>query len=217
MNILYEDKYMLVCEKPADVLSEPSENGGKDILSLLKEEKGGEYFLVHRLDRNTGGAMLVAKSGEAAGKLSALIQQRDFKKEYLAVVKGEPETPEGVFEDLLFKDSQKNKSFVVKKLRKGVKEAKLEYMTLGTKTLENGEKASLVRVLLHTGRTHQIRVQFASRKMPLLGDGKYGSRDNKCETALWCERLTFVNPFTKKTVEAVSLPPKEYPWNEFDF
>ena len=217
MNILYEDKYMLVCEKPADVLSEPSENGGKDIITLLKNEKGGEYFLVHRLDRNTGGAMLIAKTGEATAKLSALIQQRDFKKEYLAVVKGEPETPEGVFEDLLFKDSQKNKSFVVKKLRKGVKEAKLEYMTLGTKTLENGEKASLVRVLLHTGRTHQIRVQFASRKMPLLGDGKYGSRDNKCETALWCERLTFVNPFTKKTVEAVSLPPKEYPWNEFDF
>lgn len=217
MNILYEDKYMLVCEKPADVLSEPSENGGKDIITLLKNEKGGEYFLVHRLDRNTGGAMLIAKTGEAAAKLSALIQQRDFKKEYLAVVKGEPETPEGVFEDLLFKDSQKNKSFVVKKLRKGVKEAKLEYKTLETKTLESGEKVSLVRVLLHTGRTHQIRVQFASRKMPLLGDGKYGSRDNHCETALWCERLTFVNPFTKKTVEAVSLPPKEYPWNEFDF
>ncbi len=217
MNILYEDKYMLVCEKPADVLSEPSENGGKDIITLLKEEKGGEYFLVHRLDRNTGGAMLIAKTGEAAAKLSALIQQKEFKKEYLAAIKGEPETPEGVFEDLLFKDSKKNKSFVVKKLRKGVKEAKLEYKTLGTKILENGEKISLVRVLLHTGRTHQIRVQFASRKMPLLGDGKYGSRDNKCETALWCERLTFVNPFTKKTVEALSLPPKEYPWNEFDF
>lgn len=217
MNILYEDKYMLVCEKPSDVLSEPSENGGKDILTLLKNEKGGEYFLVHRLDRNTGGAMVIAKTKDAAAKLSALIQQRDFKKEYLAVIKGEPETAEGAFTDLLFKDSQKNKSFVVKRLRKGVKEAKLEYKTLGTKTIESGEKVSLVRVLLHTGRTHQIRVQFASRKMPLLGDGKYGSRDNKCETALWCERLTFVNPFTKKTVEAVSLPPKEYPWNEFDF
>ena len=217
MNILYEDKYMLVCEKPSDVLSEPSEGGGKDIITLLKNEKGGEYFLVHRLDRNTGGAMVIAKTKDAAAKLSALIQQRDFKKEYLAVIKGEPETAEGAFTDLLFKDSQKNKSFVVKRLRKGVKEAKLEYKTLETKTLESGEKVSLVRVLLHTGRTHQIRVQFASRKMPLLGDGKYGSRDNRCETALWCEKLSFIHPFTKKAVEAVSLPPREYPWNEFDF
>ena len=131
-------------------------------------------------------------------------------------MKGKPEEPEGIFEDLLFKDSSKNKSFVVKRERKGVKKASLSYRVLASSEV-NGEEISLVLAKLHTGRTHQVRVQFASRKMPLLGDGKYGSRDNHCETALWCERLTFVNPFTKKTVEAVSLPPKEYPWNEFDF
>ena len=207
---------MVICEKPANVLSERSEGGGDDIVSLLKAEKGGEFYLVHRLDRNTGGAMVLAKTQKAAAALSVLIQQRDFEKEYFAVVKGEPETAEGAFTDLLFKDSRKNKSFVVKRLRKGVKEAKLTYKTLGAKTLENGEKMSLVRVSLQTGRTHQIRVQFASRKMPLVGDGKYGSRDNRCETALWCGRLSFEHPFTGEKVEACSFPPKEYPWNEFE-
>ena len=199
MKVLYEDKFLIAVEKPAAVLSEPSP-GGEDVLTLAKEMTGGDCFLVHRLDRNTGGAMVIAKSAAAAGKLSDLIQKREFVKEYLAVIKGVPEAPEGVFEDLLFKDSGKNKTFVVKRERKGVKKASLSYRVLSTaKNGEHGE-VSLVLVRLNTGRTHQVRVQFASRKMPLLGDGKYGSRDNRCETALWSCRLAFKHPFTGKSL-----------------
>ena len=215
MKVLYEDKFLIAVEKPAAVLSEPSP-GGEDVLTLAKEMTGGDCFLVHRLDRNTGGTMVLAKSAAAAGKLSDLIQKREFIKEYLAVVKGVPEAPEGVFEDLLFKDSGKNKTFVVKRERKGVKKASLSYRVLSTaKNGEHGE-VSLVLVRLNTGRTHQVRVQFASRKMPLLGDGKYGSRDNRCETALWSCRLAFNHPFTGKEIDLRSLPPKEYPWDLFD-
>ena len=215
MKVLYEDKFLIAVEKPAAVLSEPSP-GGEDVLTLAKEMTGGDCFLVHRLDRNTGGAMVLAKSAAAAGKLSDLIQKREFIKEYLAVVKGVPEAPEGVFEDLLFKDSGKNKTFVVKRERKGVKKASLSYRVLSTaKNGEHGE-VSLVLVRLNTGRTHQVRVQFASRKMPLLGDGKYGSRDNRCETALWSCRLAFKHPATGEKIDLRSLPPKEYPWDIFD-
>lgn len=215
MKVLYEDKFLIAVEKPAAVLSEPSP-GGEDVLTLAKEMTGGDCFLVHRLDRNTGGAMVIAKSADAAGKLSDLIQKREFVKEYLAVIKGVPEAPEGVFEDLLFKDSGKNKTFVVKRERKGVKKASLSYRVLSTaKNGEHGE-VSLVLVRLNTGRTHQVRVQFASRKMPLLGDGKYGSRDNRCETALWSCRLAFKHPATGEELDLRSLPPKEYPWDIFD-
>lgn len=215
MKVLYEDKFLIAVEKPAAVLSEPSP-GGEDVLTLAKEMTGGDCFLVHRLDRNTGGAMVIAKSAAAAGKLSDLIQKREFVKEYLAVIKGVPEAPEGVFEDLLFKDSGKNKTFVVKRERKGVKKASLSYRVLSTaKNGEHGE-VSLVLVRLNTGRTHQVRVQFASRKMPLLGDGKYGSRDNRCETALWSCRLAFKHPTTGEELDLRSLPPKEYPWDLFD-
>ncbi len=215
MKVLYEDKFLIAVEKPAAVLSEPSP-GGEDVLTLAKEMTGGDCFLVHRLDRNTGGAMVLAKSAAAAGKLSDLIQKREFIKEYLAVIKGVPEAPEGVFEDLLFKDSGKNKTFVVKRERKGVKKASLSYRVLSTaKNGEHGE-VSLVLVRLNTGRTHQVRVQFASRKMPLLGDGKYGSRDNRCETALWSCRLAFKHPATGEKIDLRSLPPKEYPWDIFD-
>ncbi|MGN0628070.1 MAG: RluA family pseudouridine synthase [Oscillospiraceae bacterium] len=215
MKILYEDKFLMVVEKPADVLSEPSEKG-VDVLTLASGQAGAPCFLVHRLDRNTGGAMVLAKSASTAGRLSEQIQKREFVKEYLAVVKGVPEAPEGVFEDLLFKDSAKNKTFVVKRERKGVKKASLSYRVLST--AQNGEhgEVSLVLVRLNTGRTHQVRVQFASRKMPLLGDGKYGSRDNRCETALWSFRLAFEHPATREKIDVSCLPPKEYPWDLFD-
>lgn len=214
MKILYEDKSLMAVEKPADVLSEPSEKG-EDVLTLASGQAGAPCFLVHRLDRNTGGAMVLAKNASMAGRLSEQIQKREFVKEYLAVVKGVPEAPEGVFEDLLFKDSARNKTFVVKRERKGVKEASLSYRVLST--VQNGEhgEVSLVLVRLITGRTHQVRVQFASRKMPLLGDGKYGSRDNRCETALWSFRLSFDHPATREKIEVSCLPPKEYPWDLF--
>ena len=213
MKIYYEDDDLVVVEKPADVLSEPAA-GKADILSLWAEKSGGTPFLVHRLDRNTGGAMVLAKTPLAASKLSAAIQRREFQKDYFAVIKGKPAEPEGVFEDLLFRDAAKNKSFVVKRERKGVKKAVLSYRVLDSLSTEGGE-ISLVSVRLHTGRTHQVRVQFASRKMPLLGDGKYGSRDNACETALWSAGLSFPHPKTGKTVAVKSLPPRNYPWTLF--
>lgn len=209
MKILFEDKHLLVVEKDTGILSEP-DGSGNDIVTLCSQHTGSECYLVHRLDRGTGGVMALAKTKQCAGKLSALVSERAFSKEYLAVIKCCPEEQEGVFKDLLFKDSRKNKSFVVTRERKGVKKASLEYRVLGSH-----DDTSLVLVKLHTGRTHQIRVQFASRKMPLLGDGKYGSRDNKCETALWSCRLTFNHPMTGESVCCTSLPPRVYPWNNF--
>lgn len=214
MKILFEDSHLLICEKPAHVLSEP-DGSGNDIISLLKTEHNVDCLLVHRLDRGTGGAMLLAKNKSAAAKLSALIQGREFHKEYLAVVGGIPAEPQGIYKDLLFKDARKNKSYVVTRPRKGVKDASLEYSLLST--ADNGEKpASLVKILLHTGRTHQIRVQFASRKMPLLGDGKYGSTDNHCSTALWSHCIAFRHPITGEEICVHSQPPKEYPWLLFN-
>ncbi len=213
INILFEDEHLLICEKPADVLSE-ADGSGRDILSLIAAQTGQQCLLVHRLDRGTGGAMLLAKNKAAAAKLSALIQGREFHKEYLAVVSGVPNEPQGVFKDLLFKDARKNKSYVVTRQRKGVKEASLEYRLLSTDD-NGGKPASLVKILLHTGRTHQIRVQFAARKMPLLGDGKYGSTVNGCSTALWSHCIAFRHPGTGEDICVYSHPPKEYPWHLF--
>ncbi len=221
MKILYEDKYLLVCEKPVGVESQRSSKGGEDMLSLLEEyraEKGEESFvgLVHRLDTATGGAMIYSKRRDMTGKLSALVQSAEYKKIYLAVVHGEPEEKAGEMRDLLFHDKIKNKSYVTDKKRAGVKEAILNYRLLSTATKENGEKYSLLEIELITGRTHQIRVQFASRKMPLVGDGKYGSRDNRASMALWSHKVEFVHPQTKKQVVAESDPPEEYPWELFN-
>ena len=157
IKILYEDRVAAVAEKPASLLSEPAP-GGEDIVTALSQQLGVQCYLVHRLDRGTGGVMLLAKSSAAAADFSRLIQERNgFEKEYLAVITGVPDEPQGHFEDLLFKDSQKNKVFIVKRERRGVKKAALDYRVL--KTLEHdGKVCSLVLVRLLTGRTHQIRV-----------------------------------------------------------
>ena len=221
MKILYEDKYLIVCEKPIGVESQVSSKNKCDMPTLLAEyrrERGEDAYIgvVHRLDTATGGAMIYSKREDMTGKLSALVQSGDYKKVYLAVVHGEPAEQSGEMRDLLFHDKQRNKSFVCDKKRSGVKEAILNYRVLGTAVAENGEKKSLVEIELITGRTHQIRVQFASRRMPLVGDGKYGSKDNKATCALWSHKVEFVHPVTKKTVEATSLPSGEYPWNTFE-
>ena len=221
MKILFEDKYLLVCEKPVGVESQISSNGKENMMDRLSRymvEKGeGSYVgLVHRLDTATGGAMIYSKREDMTGKLSALVQSGDYKKTYLAVVHGVPEEKEGEMRDLLYHDKQKNKSFVVAKKRAGVKEALASYRLLGTVERECGDVMSLVEVELITGRTHQIRVQFASRKMPLVGDGKYGSRDNKATCALWSHNVEFTHPVTKKGIEITSCPEDVYPWNMFE-
>lgn len=221
MKILYEDKYLLVCEKPVGVESQRSSKGGEDMLTLLEKyraEKGEEAYvgLVHRLDTATGGAMIYSKRADMTGKLSALVQSAEYKKTYLAVVHGAPEVESGEMRDLLFHDKMKNKSYVTDKRRAGVKEAILNYRVLSTAPKEDGNLYSLVEIELITGRTHQIRVQFASRKMPLVGDGKYGSRDNKTTMALWSNKVEFTHPQTKKNIRAESNPPSCYPWDIFN-
>ena len=219
INILFEDKFFIICEKPPGVLSE-ADGSGNDIISILYEQTGTECLLVHRLDRDTGGVMVIAKTSAAASRISTMIQNHEFSKEYLATVTGIPEEPAGTFNDLLFRDKRKNKSFVVNKPRKGVKEASLEYKILCSGRYENkpGEHSavSLAQIRLHTGRTHQIRVQFASRKMPLIGDSRYGSSEKKCKTALWSFRINFTHPFTQKSIDVKSIPPKIFPWDIFE-
>lgn len=214
MKILHEDKFIVVCLKPAGVISQGTD-GGKDMVSLLDAhfEQNGENskaYPVHRLDRETAGVMVYAKSSKSAAALSKQIEQNSIRKHYYAVVHGRPDTDCGVLKDLLFRDKQKNKTFVVKRERKGVRDASLEYKVIG-----GSEDKTLLDILLHTGRTHQIRVQFASRKMPLYGDGKYGGGSGKL--ALFARSLEFAHPVSgEKLVFSAKPDAEEFPWNEFD-
>ena len=191
MEILFSDRDIVLCVKPVGLDSEIQ------MPAALKETLGGEIFPVHRLDKNVGGVMVFARTQAAAASLSKAIQEGNLIKEYVALVHGNP--PEsGDWEDLLWKDSRKNKVFVVKRMRGGVKKARLEFTRLAS-----GEE-SLVRVRLHTGRSHQIRVQFASRGYPLVGDHKYGARDNVPAPMLFSCKLTF--PHKGKLLEFEKLP-----------
>lgn len=213
LDIAYQDRDITVVRKPAGMLSEPD---GKhpDVLTALREQNGTDGLLVHRLDRETGGLMVLANHSQAAAALSRAIGDKKLEKEYLAVVSGRPEPAEGTMTDLLFRDARKNRSFVVTRPRKGVKEARLTYRTLDTVNTEEGQR-SLVQVKLDTGRTHQIRVQFASRKMPLMGDRKYGSR-TACDMALHSCRLSFPHPHTGEVMTFTSLPDFDaQPWQSF--
>lgn len=210
IRILYEDTHLLLCVKPVGVLSQPSPTESEgDMLSLLREQCSLSYLgLIHRLDRGVGGVMVFAKTAAAAGKLSAAVADRSLTKEYLAIVGGVPTPSAGEMTDLLYKDAAKNRSFVVDRKRAGVKEAKLLYRTLNTlpHPTEAEKKLSLVRVHLLTGRTHQIRVQFSSRAMPLYGDAKYGSHD-RSPIGLWSYRIRFSHPFKKGCVIDICCPP----------
>ncbi len=206
IKLLYEDRDIVVCIKPVGLLSE--KGGMPDILANQCSAK--EVYVVHRLDRAVGGLMVYAKNPAAAAKLSAAMSAGAFKKEYFALVHGRPDEEKGTMRDLLFKDSAKNKSYVVKRMRKGVKEAELEYTLLESK---NG--MSLVRIRLHTGRSHQIRVQFSSRGMPLVGDVKYGSVNKDCSIALWSAALSFPHPKSGEQMSFSASPPDAFPWNKF--
>ena len=191
MEILHCDREIVVCIKPVGLDAE------QEVPSRLREELGGEIFPIHRLDKNVGGVMVYARTKAAAASLSRAVQDGNMVKEYVAMVHGN--VPEiGDWEDLLFKDSRKNKVFVVKRQRAGVKAARLEFTRL------HGGESSLVRIRLHTGRSHQIRVQFASRGFPLLGDHKYGARDEHTAPMLYSYRITF--PYKGQLLQFSSVP-----------
>ncbi|MBO5089553.1 MAG: RluA family pseudouridine synthase [Clostridia bacterium] len=194
MEVLYSDEHIVVCIKPVGILSQADSLGGESMITLLSKMYGCEIYPLHRLDKGVSGVMVYAKTKFAAAKLSQDIAEHRFKKEYLAVVHGVPENS-GEMVDLLFKDSRKNKSFVVDRKRKGVKEASLQY-----KLIKTDGQNSLVEILLHTGRTHQIRVQFAFRKMSLLGDKKYGADDEYKNIALFSYRISFNHPKTNEQI-----------------
>lgn len=192
MDILYQTKDIVVCIKPVGVDSE------KGMPGLLADALGGSFYPVHRLDQGVGGLMVLARSPKAAAELGILIAQGQLSKEYLALIHGCPEDTEGRMEDLLWKDSRKNKVYVVSRQRAGVKKAVLRY-----RVLRKGEK-SLVRVYLQTGRSHQIRVQFASRGFPLVGDHKYGSRSRETQINLFSAALEF--PWKGETLRFEDKP-----------
>lgn len=204
----------MLVNKPQGVLSQEDSRGGDSILARLAA-RGTPVLTVHRLDRATGGVMVYARHEKAAAALSQLVGQHDvFEKTYLAVIGGVPPTSSGELDDLLYHDVRRNKSYTVKRMRHGVRQARLAYEVLATVAHED-VAYSLVRVRLYTGRTHQIRVQFASRHLPLVGDTTYGGRRG-CPLALWSHQLTFPHPTTGETVTATSLPNTDaFPWNLF--
>ena len=210
VRILYRDPYMLLCEKTVGLSSE-----SPGLPEIISDQTGQKVFPVHRLDQGTGGVMVFALSPNSCSALQSLFQQDLICKEYLAVVSGILPSAEGVFEDYLFHDRKANKTFIVKRQRAGVKKASCTWTSLQT-VLSEQNSLTLVKIQLHTGRTHQIRVQFASRKYPLVGDRKYGSRISADYPALWSETITFPHPLISgATVNASSSPPRVYPWNLF--
>lgn len=169
------------------------------MVTLLARQTDGPVYPIHRLDRGVGGMMVFARTQKAAAALSSAVQEKRLEKRYLAIVRGCPQPEDGIYTDLLFKDSARGKTFVVSRMRKGVKEASLSYQVLGSY-----EEQSLVLVKLHTGRTHQIRVQFSSRGMPLEGDRKYGGSPGPI--ALWSFCLTFPGSNDLPPFSVAALP-----------
>ena len=205
MQILYSDDDIVVCVKPARVLS-TDEPGG--LPELLRNALGTQDFrTVHRLDRVVAGLMVVARNAPAASELSRQIRENQFEKEYLAVLHGCPVAESGTLVDLLGRDKARKMTYVAVAPGKDVQEAVLDYRTLAA-----SDAFSKVRIRLHTGRTHQIRVQFASRGMPLVGERKYSEKNDPCEIALWSYRLAFCHPVTGEKMEFTLEPPREYPW-----
>lgn len=207
MKILYQDQDILVCLKPARVLSTDEPGGVPDLCREALGDPKADLRTVHRLDRVVSGLMVLARNTKAASELSRQIREDQFEKEYLAVVHGKPEKQNGTLRDFLGRDKARKMTFVAGEPAKGIQEAILHYQ------LQNcAHGLSRVRIQLVTGRTHQIRVQFASRGMPLVGERKYSECNDPCEIALWSFRLTFTHPKTGERMEFTHEPPEIYPW-----
>ena len=221
IKVIYEDNHLLVVEKPVNVLSQGDDTNDKDMVNLLKDyikvkyNKPGNVFigLIHRLDRPVGGIMVFAKTSKAASRLSEQVRNKSFKKTYRAVLNGNMRKDSDTLKDYLYKNKKTNMVSVVNKNHKDAKDAELSYETIA----KNG-KFSMVQVDLKTGRPHQIRVQFSSRKHPLFGDQRYGQNLNKVgqQIALWSYKIEIDHPTTKERMEFVCDTPNEYPWNIFN-
>ena len=207
MRILYKDESVVVCVKPPRVLSTDEPGGMPELVRQALGEEKGDVRTVHRLDRVVSGLMVLARSGDAASELSRQIRDGEFEKEYLAILHGCPEKESGTLKDLLLRNKQERKTYVVTEMEKGVQEAILHYQTLN-----RTEAMSRVRIQLETGRTHQIRAQFSSRGLPLVGDRKYSLLEDDCEIALWSYRLSFSHPKTGEKMEFILEPDRDYPW-----
>lgn len=209
MRIIYQDEDILLCIKPPRVLSTDEPGGMPELVRQALGDPKADVRTVHRLDRVVSGLMVLARTAQAASELSRQIREGEFDKEYLAVVHGVPE-PEGRLRDLLLRDKRERKTYVVAEPGKGVQEAILDYRMLAS----DGE-LSKVAIRLITGRTHQIRAQFSSRGLPLVGDRKYSMLEDDCEIALWSHRLKFRHPVTRELMDFAIEPPTEYPWSLF--
>lgn len=208
MDILYQDQDIVVCIKPPRVLSTDEPGGLPDLLREALEEPKGDFRTVHRLDRVVSGVMVLARNAKAASELSRQVREDQFHKEYLAVIHGCPEKKQGTLVDLLYRDKARRMTMVTDQPAKGVQEAILDY-----EVLSHTGDLSRVRVLLHTGRTHQIRVQFSSRGMPLVGERKYAEINDPCEIALWSHKIGFTHPVSGAYLEFSQEPPSQYPWD----
>ena len=208
MEIIYQDKDIIVCVKPAGVLSTDEPGGVPELVRTALGDPNANVRTVHRLDQTVSGLMVLARRSKAASELSRQIREDGFEKEYVAVIHGTPSKDQDQLRDLLLRNKQERKTYIVTEPGKDVQEAILDY-----RVLNRAEDLSRVRIRLHTGRTHQIRVQFSGRGWPLVGDRKYGNPEETCNIALWSYRLAFNHPYSGKPMEFIMEPPEIYPWS----
>ena len=226
MKIIHQTaEYVVVCK----AAGEDSEHDLPEMLAEQNGDRATDYYVVHRLDQAVAGLLVLARNRVTAGELSRQLTENRLRKTYLCVVPGVPAPASGEMQDLLYQDKMKRKMFPVKRKRAGVKEASLRYHVLETKLMNTtvtsskqedtaavgASQLTLVEVELQTGRFHQIRCQFAARKLPLVGDGKYGSRVRSPHLALFCRQLSFYDAKEKKECSFTAAPPAEFPWEIF--
>ena len=209
MDIIYQDRDILVCIKPAGVKSTDEPGGLPELVRKALGDPQANVRTVHRLDQTVSGLMVLARRAKAASELSRQIREGEFQKEYLAVVHGQTADSD-TLTDLLLRNRQERKTYVVQEPGKDVQEAVLDYVNFG-----RVDGLSKVRVILRTGRTHQIRCQFSSRGWPLVGDKKYGIPEDDCPIALWSYRLAFRHPYSGEPMEFTHEPPAIEPWTRF--
>ena len=209
MEIIYQDQDIILVIKPPRVLSTDEPGGMPELVRHALGDEKADVRTVHRLDRVVSGLMVLARNPQAASELSRQIRDGEFDKEYLAVVHGCPNEQNGTFRDLLLRDKRERKTYVVMEPAKGVQEAILDYSVIGCV-----DGMSKVSIHLVTGRTHQIRAQFSSRGLPLVGDRKYSELQDDCEIALWSHRLSFCHPVSGERLGFSVQPPNIYQWNQ---